>query len=90
MQKTGEPNGQIAASEEASLDDAIIAQAYPALRHFIEQRAQHPGRCSFCGATLAEVRKLVVAAGKPTVAICDACVYSCVEVLKQPRTSSSG
>jgi ATP-dependent Clp protease ATP-binding subunit ClpX len=39
-----------------------------------------PKRCSFCGKTEQQVRRIV---SGPGVYICDGCVYLCVEVLNE-------
>jgi hypothetical protein len=39
-----------------------------------------PLKCSFCGKTQQEVRKLIAG---PTVYICDECVFLCVEILNE-------
>lgn len=38
-----------------------------------------PLRCSFCGKTQTEVRKLIAG---PQVFICDECVHLCLEILE--------
>jgi hypothetical protein len=42
-------------------------------------------RCSFCGKTEQQVRKIVAG---PGTYICDQCIYLCVEVLNEEHTPS--
>lgn len=48
-------------------------------------REKPPPRCSFCGKSRAEVRKLIAG---PQVYICDGCVMACKSVLDRERSSS--
>lgn len=45
-------------------------------------------RCSFCGKSQNEVRKLI--AGPPSVHICDECVGLCIELMEEERAQGGG
>jgi ATP-dependent protease Clp ATPase subunit len=49
-----------------------------------DQQADSALRCSFCGKSQSEVKKLIAG---PTVRICDACVAICNEILDDAGVS---
>jgi hypothetical protein len=44
----------------------------------------NPRSCSFCSKTEGEVSELI--AGAPAVFICDECVESCVDIIREARS----
>ena len=46
-------------------------------------------RCSFCGRTQDQVRKMIAGAGNNNVYICDECIELCSEILEEELASPS-